>query len=620
MSADPRVQLKLHYEAPLVAQRIHLSLRGLFANAFPADGNLQRCVSYLQSVGLDPQFDPTGSIVFPVQYLRKIQDLPSRAVLLPSVAISTLLRVALLSGTAHSTVIASLDTPTILNLSWVDATGECNEPFAVAHIASLLAVGVPLVADNSTWAAIHHASALPILRAHSRINIDGFVEITTSTPQQLEISALPGLFRIDDTRFGLPLQSIANLLTMPGILFDRPPPLPPPSLHANDQFLEFVDRFAITKGQALVTPQSPFSREFCLNVVTNLQLFPLLVVTTPSSFWLWHQHLKCASGSLPRDAVRIVTYSSLSTYSRFIDASCVLLDDLDLVSANSGVLASLQCLNGTVNSYRLSRSDTIPGDPNLLPAYFSVLRPVEFTVNIPIALRYPVPATENIVAHAAMYTTSVDSSLFPDIAPKFFSESLPCPPLLADALNVPTQHDVTQVRSMRVWVEKQFELCSVGTETVLSPKVSSALEIATPAFTAGERVALATRFSRSELVVGSLLQGACARVGNGAKFQVVRYDKIVLDADKFDLVIVLDFTASYELSSASSAYTGRVHALHLLCSIEERAVEVAAFRTNTGNQESHPARYTDFELVFLLGGMDIASLAKCYAQPFTDMA
>ncbi len=614
-AGDPSVQLRLHYEQPLTPQRLRVSLRGQSVLLAPDDGDSQRAAAYLQSVGVRTSVDDVGLLTFPVADLDRLLDLPERVVVLPTGDVRTLLH---LLDASEGSVIVTLDTPRVLNVSWVDATGECNEPLDIAATPALLALGVPVVADQETWSALHAASALPTVLARAKVNLDGFVEMTTSVPQQVESLDVPGLFRIDETRFGLPLSAIRNLDAVPGVVWEGPVPAydPPPadvgslplvlSSASRAHLRLLVDRLAFSRSIAVVWPRGTGRRVFSLAAIEALDAYPLVLLTRPALLWAWRRHLDLLGRrpSLVTDGdVLLCPYGDVRAITGRTPPAALLLDDLDTLAAAPGALAelssSLAPFEGDPDMFRLTVSSSLPSGLDEVYAFMGVLRPGEFRPGVPVASRYASPTARRLNEHAGLYvlghngeadtTTFRRSEVVTAIADEALGRLLAALPSPGGAPG-----------RRRELLGKVLTILREGSEDHLGAKIPHVLELVLASAGRGERVAVFTGSERCSAILAGL---AGRRAAELATFHASIPDRPV-DAQT---VVVMEYPRAFStlddavVEASDSRGPRRVVLVHVEGSLEDRLAVLALARSEIAGLRDPRAEFSTMEVDYLLG-------------------
>lgn len=608
---DPRIQLRLRYEQPLAAQRLRVSLRANDVLLAPDDGDSQRAAGYLHAVGLHASVDDIGLLSFPVRDLGRLLDLPERVVVLPTGDASTLLHVL---ASPEGPVLVTLDSPRVLNLNWVDAAGECNEPLDVAAAGALMTLGVPVLADQETWAAIHAAAALPSVVARARVNLDGFVELTTTVPQQVESLAVPGLFRIDETRFGLPLVSARHLEAVPGVLWEGPLPVydPPPSdvaslplvlSSASRAHLKvLVDRLAFSRSVAVVWPKGTGRRVFALAAVETLDAFPLVVLTPPSMLWAWRRHLDLLGrrpSLVERGEVTLLPYNETGLLAGVTQPSAILFDDLDRAGDVSLVRDRTAHLEGDCDGFRIAVASSLPEDDETLYEIFGVLRPAEFRPGVPPASRYPSPTGQRLREHTGLYVLGHSGGVEPDA---FRRSEVLCVSLddagrqHVDALGTAASSPVRARESL----ERILSFLREGAETHLGPKIPAVVAVVVDALASGSRVDVLAGSPRCrDLLLGLLghRHGGVLRVHAGQPAALTDADMVVVMEYprcfySFDDVIV---------EASDSRGPRRVVLVHVEDSAEDRLAVLALSRAESASRRDPLREFSTSEVLYLMG-------------------
>ena len=624
--SDPNVQLRLHYEQPLTPQRLRASLRGQTVMVAPDDGDSQRAVAYLHSVGVVASLDEVGLITFPAADLDRLLDLPERVVLIPTGDVGTLLH---LLAAPEGPVLVTLDSPRVLNVSWVDETGECNEPLDVASTPALLSLGVPVVADQETWSALHAASALPSVLARARANLDGFVELTTSVPQQVESLAIPGLFRLDETRFGLPLASTRHIDAVPGILWEGPVPSydPPPAdvvslplvlAPASRAHLRLlVERLAFSRSLAVVWPRGTGRRVFSLAAIEALDAYPLGILCRPALLWAWRRHLELL-GRRPSlfttGDVRLAPYEAAHVLTQAPTPSAVVLDDMDKVAHAPGELhrlaAALAPLEGDPDTIRLAVSSSLPEDADSLYAFFATLRPGEFRTGIPAASRYASPADERLREHAELYVLRHTGEAGASTFRRSEVVTVHCDDRMVRMLEDLPDPGTSPVRR-RETLARVLELLREGGDDHLGPKIPHALALVCEGLERGDRVTVLTGSARcSRLLAGLLGHHVSDRVHFLESFPTQPIDA--------DLVVILEYPTAFTalddavVEASDSHGPRRVVLLHAEGSVEDRLAVLALVRSEFSGSRDPLADLSGTEIEYLLGSASLEALAEQY--------
>ena len=608
MSSDPRVQLRFRFDPPTKPLRIHVSLRGLSAALVPEDGDVQTTQVYLQSAGAQPVFDGSALLVAAKDF-RCLLELPSQVVLLPTDDASTLLRAC--APSVLPPIVATLDSGEVVNLNWVDSTGECNEPLPLAAISFLLAVDLQVSASPETWSAVRSASSLPILRARARLNLDGYVEIHTPFPQQIESAGIAGLFRIDDARYGVPYDLMDGLDALPGLewvgerSFPVPATQPAPSLplaaHSAPLLPGFLDDIQRSRGRVLVGPDGSGRRVFALAAVASLRAFPLLVLSRASSLWLWHRNIDLLGGVGEDVDVRILPYDLVGKVP-LDGAISVVFDDLDLaLRENPHLRERLRCLEGSVAGYRIAVLPALPEEAALLQA-LALVRPGEFDDRLGIVARYPSPATERFAEHADCFLLHLPQGSGPAEFKRSSAREVPPARQFLDLLQYQTPVDPSRPVAVRERAAELLSWASGGPSSLLGPKISEVLAFSG----ASSPFAVVTRVRRS----ATLLTGVTA---SRPWVSVVDASARLPDLSGYEQVVFLEPPFSYAetdravVESSDSAGCRDVTVLHSTGTADDRSALLAFLR-----RRRPASALSHVETAFLAGAVGLDTLLEFY--------
>lgn len=608
------VQLRLAFAVPEQPARLSLSLAGLRVLVDAPDP--RTAWYYLSQAGANPSLGDGRELEFPAAKLAALADLPEQVTVICDRALRPL--VHLVQNPVDGDVPAELfcDTPGNLWLRWFDGETEHSEPVAAAAAGVLLAADLPFVATPAAFEALRAASTLPVLLGKAHVNHDGFIEITTSKPQLTELSPLPGLFRIDETRFGLALAHSEAIEQTPGFAWATRPPilesgptiLPPLpmdlSSHATNDLRRFVDALAAYRSQAVVWSSGLGRRVFSLAAVDTLDAWPILIVCTPATVWAWQRHLEMfgRATSLTHDDAdaQLITYDELAAKRPRISPQTIIFDDLgapDVLTEKN--LTALRRLNAMTDAYRLAISAHWPAAPREVMNVMSVLRPAEFDPTSALSARYPADPQQRFAAHVRAYVCARNVDAPGRAATSFRRSSvvqLDTTPAQREALSASLRkHGATAPAALLV---EALEIVSVGPSLALSPKIAAAVAQARRAREAGRRVVLLTRHARTAAILratlrepGSrLIEASAAREAGMPEVDVaiVRYDRELPDLRAYDEVLVVDIPWSWSLLDAAVGSPvqisgpSAVTVFHLKGSLDDRLAMLAARRKQLG--------------------------------------
>jgi len=625
LSTDVNMQLRFPFGAPSQPQVWRVKLSGLQLVITPEDANVNLVLSYLQSIGVTGELEPSRGVLTTVNLFSHFLNLPAQVTVVPAQPLDVLWELLNNPPVGSAPVMLSADTSEILNLNWPSETFEYNESFPMQNAHALLALGVSLVAHPRAWDLLVRSTHIPISLARASLNLDNFVELSTPAPDRLEMAPLRGLFRIDGNRFGVPLAYSQDLNNTQGIIWDHTPfePEQPPSVmpdlpfplssHAEEDLRSLVGNLSNFKGQAVVWDQGLGRRIFCLAALESLQAYPLLVVTSPSNIWLWHRHLNLigrnpALSSLDAD-VRLATYSFLSSPKKLPNFASVIFDDLDrnLTQNTSEVLtvSQLPCIN---DAYRIACANNVPSQSEALSAFMSVIRPVEFRADIPVMLRYPGESENRLREHAKCFIAS--RSAQNTNAAHFFRSSstveLSAPQSLLDESKLLIR-DMTDPQEM---ITAQKELFSSGSSSVLGPKVAHAFSMVNSAKSARKRIVVLTAFestaNRLATLIGSNDVERTANTPPSAQIAIVQYNRKPPPVTDYDTVVFMEYPLSLQEINYAAGFasdtTGpsETVVLHLKDSLDDRLAVISSLRFENKQQRDPLGDFSTEEAEYLL--------------------
>lgn len=578
-ASDPRIQLRFTYQPPEKPLRIRGTIRGVFAELTPENGDIQTAQAYLHFSGVHARPD-AASLLVAASDLRLLASLPERVVLLADPELATVLRCT--GPDVEPPVLVTLDGPQTLNLNWVDETGECNEPLSIRSAAVLLASNVPLSASADTWDLLVSARALPLSRARARLNLDGFVEITTALGRHVESVEIPALFKIDTGRYGLTASLSQHAASIPGLLWEGPRtfsrertsparslPLGPHSAPLLETFLRAIE---VSRAAVVYSPPGSGRRVFSLAACESLHAFPVTILCRPAGLWLWHRHMDLLGSRGDDCDVNVVSYDAFMAGASIGEPDALILDDLDLAFEERPQLAAaLHGLDGSTAEYRIAVLRQAPSVDQGILTVLAAIRPAEFTSRVPLQARYPGDYLARFQEHASVFLhplpTPSTVSLFKSSQVVEVDPGAALLELLASArLQGPGSRHVRHAAS------EVLSWCSSGSNSLLGPKIATVL-----AAHPGEDTAIVTRIPRTAQILSDL-----GVLSKGAAL----IDPLLplRDLSEFRRVLLLEPPFSYRdldravVEASDSRGVRDVTVLHSPGTPDDRAAEVAFSR------------------------------------------
>jgi len=630
----PLIQLRLGFSPPARPVTVGLTLRGLQVQAEGWDRGTSLAWEYLLRAGVrSARVDGEVGVVFPVAELDALAELPEQVTTRPDRDLQPLVDYIRSDSFPHVPATLSLADGQ-LRLAWHDGDELLEGPLTGAAQAALLAADLPFVATADSWEQLEASASFPPTLGRASVNLDRFVEIVTSKPQVVEASPLPALFRMDDTRFGLPLTYASAIAATPGFIWeggtpvvDRPavqtgPVAVPLSGHHRADLDGLVRQLTTFRSAAVVWESGLGRRVFAMAAMETLDAFPLLVVTPPWGVWVWQRHAelfgRAASVRHPRDDVRIITYRDLAAHGDVeVPPYGVIFDEL----AGAGTLTepmrtAVRNLDGLVDTFRVATDRHWPHDIETACRLADALRPGEFRFAGPLQARYPQRTDQRAREHLDCYLlrrSQTDPTTDPGVG----------------------RFRASQVRTVAVTGEQQRHLAALqerdddplgrlveatatissGTASSVSPKIAEAVRIVRAELDRGRTVAAVTFHHRSATLLRAALSGCRPVATSAAQLQeppagrpvVVHSSRMLPDTlQLFDVVVICDYpwsTGQLETACGASfdaAGPARVVLLHARDTVDDRIAMYAARRRELSSVLSPAAAPDVDDAVWLL--------------------
>jgi len=583
---------------------------------------------YLRSVGINPRYDENLGVVCSTADLLKLTKLPRQV----RMKLDPLLRPLYLLA-AHP---APPDESAVLELicgelwlRWFDGQTWYDEELPRRSAAALVTSEIPFVGAQPAWDALQSATSIPVRIATCSVSPEGYVEISSTKPQLLEASGVPGLWREGPTRYGTALTYADDLSTMPGFEWTGPLPesglkeLPELPLHLSRHhhldLPEIVSELSRTGSRMICWGPGLGRRVMALAALESLEAWPALVVSPPWGVWAWFRLVGLFGRTISLRPnitdIRLLTYSDLALGAELEQVSSIIFDDLTGDEASTGVArAGIRRLDGYTQAYRIGLTSNWPDDLVEACDVMDAIRPGEFRLDgQALATRYPltpeVRATEHLKAYLS-YRRHSDPGT--ESEHRFrHSQVRTVTPAEAEL----EYHDSALSRlvsgeSPQKVLKDVLEVVGAGPTRRLSRKVGAALTMAKLAVNERHRVIilttqpraarlLAAALSRTPTLVVSEdeldLKSPAHQVQPGA-VMIVNWHKSMPLLPDADEVIVCDYPWSFtELEKAVGPATGKgpalVSLLHSPGTVDDRIAMYAARRSEqdpTGAEDSSP--------------------------------
>lgn len=600
------VQLPLGFVQPTASVTVNLAASGLRVLVEATHGTLNDAVVYLVDVGCGVESTATG-ISFPVADFARVRDLPDQVTVFADPVLLPLLEWVEHPCDDDLAVELDVSADGTLWMRWTSSGAARAEPLTAASTAALLAAEIPFIGTDAAFDYIRTTCHLPVLVGRCSLNRSGYITIDTTKPQMVEAGRLPGLFRLSETRYGLPLPHLRALNEKSGYVWDGQPPRIEPgprvlptlptklSGHSGQDLRSLVDSLAAYGTQAICWESGLGRRVFALAALASLDAFPALVVCRPERMWQWWRHVQLFHRSTDGHSPDV----QLTTYDQFVaDPSCaydnqaIIFDDVaspeaaapEVAAAAIGVAPMLDC-------YLIGITDELPEEPRKLVDVMSRLRPAEFNPSRTLVDTYGTQVAARLPEHVNSYVSrrrradvGVDPAVVAFNHTQVLALEMPRTLRRAYAALAESQPD-PRARSAA-----QARLVSAGTNHEMSPKIGTAMNLITEALAAGQRVAVVADDSAAALLVRLLRAwsptvvhaSSGATVPVGLPFLIAVGRGQLPDLSGFDAVIVVDYPERYsDLDLALGEADGehgpsRVTLLHARGTVDDELAVTAA--------------------------------------------
>lgn len=566
------VQLRLGFAEPTAAVTLRLEAVGLRVRVVVQQGTSNDAHAYLAAAGALPEMSASG-LTFPLSQFAAVATLPEQVLVFADETLRPLLEWVEHPCDDNLAVDLAAEPDGSLWMRWVSHGVTYSEGLGNESITALVAADVPFLATEDAFEKLRQVCHLPVLIGRCRANRAGYIEIETARPQLVEANGLPGLFRIDETHYGLPLPLMAHLANRPGFVWDdesgpvrletapqRLPAVPARlSRHVAADLRPLVDALAAYRTQVVSWDSGLGRRVFVLAALEALDAFPALVVCTPDRLWQWWRHAQLFSRSVSAEShdtdVRLTTYDEFATMSpTILSAQAFVFDDVTSPAAESPQVSQAAVyLGGMLDCYLIGLTDELPNDPKQLLSVMSRLRPAEFPPGVSLTERYGTDVRSRLSTHAHAYT-STRSAADPgkDAGMSTFNHTqvhgLDMPETFAEhyrEVSTRTTDVAERLRQLR-------ELVSTGSKFAMSPKIAEAMAAATTALDSGRRVAVVAPDEAAAALLRSLLLSYTPAVAHTRDGAAPRARAVIVtgpgrwpDLTWFDEVIVTSYPPSF---------------------------------------------------------------------------
>lgn len=384
-----------------------------------------------------------------------------------------------------------------LRITWRTEHRRFDEVLHTEAVPALLAMETPIVASSEAWSALSAVSSMPVTVARCRLGINGYIEIDASKPQLVEAAPLPGLFRISDTQFGLPVAYAPYLDRAKGFVWDGPRPpsaaqvFDMPSMHlssaARQTAIEITERLAAYGSALLEAPPGSSRRVAVMTALRTVCATNAVVVCAPWALWAWNR-----AAAVCGVRVSLYTYKDVAYGEDIGTPDAIVFDDLSVVPADLQRAASR--LDNS-HAYRVVVVTSLPDSVAEQAALMPRCKPAEFQDEHRILTRYPTAPQQRAYEHMRPYV--VRSAPSPGGLSRLSVEVLDIPETLRDACAAVSSRGAARVREVS-------SIVSCGTTGNISPKLSLAIQRATEAVRNNRSIVVCCRHERFATLFVSL--------------------------------------------------------------------------------------------------------------------
>jgi hypothetical protein len=538
------MQQRIDFPVATEPLRLALSLGGLWVLVEYEHRHHSHALDHLAAIGVSLRLE-AQLVSFPVRELSLLTRLPEYV----TVVVDHLLHPLWLLASnpspqrpAYVEVLAGS-----LRVTWLTDRRRFDEVLHTESVPALLAMETPIVATAEAWSVLSGASSMPVTVARCRVGTAGYIEIDASKPQLVEAAPLPGLFRISDTQFGLPIAYAPYLDSAKGFVWDGPrPPTASkvydlPSMYLSDSArqtaLEIATRLGAYGSALLEAPPGSSRRVAVMTALRTVRATNAVVVCAPWALWAWSR-----AAAVCGMEVSMYTYKDVAYGEDIGTPDAIVFDDLSVVPIDLQRAASRL---DTTQSYRVVVVTSLPESLAEQVALMSRCKPSEFQDDSRILTRYPTAPQQRAYEHMRPYV--VRSAPSPGGLSRLSVEVLDIPESLRDACATVTTQGAARVREVS-------SIVTCGTSGNISPKLALAIQRAAAASKSGRSLVVCCRHERFATLFMSLTRtsGMSLLTAQGVSSSgVLVFDDVLPDLGHIDEVLFVDWPLS--MSAIESA-------------------------------------------------------------------
>ena len=488
------MQQRIDFPVATEPLRLALSLGGLWVLVEYDHRQHSHALDHLAAIGVSLRLE-AQLVSFPVRELGLLTRLPEYV----TVVVDHLLHPLWLLASnpppqrpAYVEVLAGS-----LRVTWRDDHRRFDEVLHAESVPALLTMETPIVATAEAWSVLSTVSSMPVTVARCRVGVSGYIEIDASKPQLVEAAPLPGLFRISETQFGLPIAYAPYLDRAKGFVWDGPRPptatkvFDLPSMYLSDSArhtaLEITERLGAYGSALLEAPPGSSRRVAVMTALRTVRATNAVVVCAPWALWAWSR-----AAAVCGIDVSMYTYKDIAYGEDIGTPDAIVFDDLSVVPVDLQRAASRL---DTIRSYRVVVVTSLPDSVAEQVALMSRCKPAEFQDDARLLTRYPTAPQQRAYEHMRPYV--VKSAPSPGGLSRLSVEVLDIPETLRDACAAVATHGASRVREVS-------SIVSCGTTGNISPKLALAIQHAAVASKSGRTIAVCCRHERFAALFMSL--------------------------------------------------------------------------------------------------------------------
>ena len=565
-------QQRLLFPSPTERVKFTMALSGLRVLVEVSEGTISQGWAHLASVGVDVSHEDNNSS-FAVRQLALCHRLPPYV----TVDIDHLLRPLWMYAKSRDNNEPARVEIVVgdMRIAWLHASVLYDEIVHVEAIPALLACDLPFVASGNAWDALAGMSTIPVSVGRIKTSPMGYFEITSSKPQLVESSPIPALFKIGETRYGVPFAYEYEALAAPGFIHDSPPLTQSPIDESFFEDLspssaatarEIAESLALSRAACLIAPPGSSRRVAICAALQATDSLPALVITPPWGMWAWSRAAQLAGldASVHSEQVRLLTYRDLALGAKVQDAAAVVFDDMGVVTPE--LRNATRRLDG-MDAVRVNVGISWSSSEEEQLFVMARIRPSEFSDSTPTALRYPAAPARRFFEHIRPYL--VRSGTTPNRVSNLAVETHALPQELLAALE-----------QSRGSIEKVTEVVSSGTGTYISPKLAATLSHCQRSIADGKSVVVLSSSQPALKRLAMMLVPERLEVKDASAMTKVESSALVLfkdhipDLSSIDEVVLLDWPLSSTMLDSAlpppHVPTPRVTVQHMRDTIDDR--------------------------------------------------